>query len=41
MTEVSSLRSSSGDTIVLKSVHLDGRLDGLMLRMKVQQRYRN
>ena len=41
MTEVSSLRSSSGDTIALKSVHLDGRLDGLMLRMKVQQRYRN
>ena len=41
MTEVSNLRSSSGDTIALKSVHLDGRLEGLMLRMKVQQRYRN
>lgn len=30
-----------GETISLKSVHVEGRLDGLMLHVKVRQSYRN
>lgn len=32
---------SNGQTVALKSVHIDGRLDGLMLVVKVLQSYRN
>lgn len=37
----SALASTDGDTVALKSVHIDGRLDGLMLNVKVRQSYRN
>ena len=36
-----SLAGKRGETVSLKSVHVDGRLDGLMLRVKVRQSYRN
>jgi len=36
-----SLKSLAGDMVALKSVHLEGRLQGLMLTMNVQQKYRN
>ena len=33
--------STDGEVVALKSVHIDGRLDGLMLSVKVRQSYRN
>ncbi|MBZ4211636.1 MAG: VIT and VWA domain-containing protein [Rhodoferax sp.] len=33
--------AKGGQTVALKSVHIDGRLDGLMLSVKVLQSYRN
>ncbi len=36
-----SLAGKRGETVSLKSVHVDGRLDGLMLHVKVLQSYRN
>ena len=36
-----SLAGKRGETVSLKSVHVDGRLDGLMLHVKVRQSYRN
>ena len=41
MKSETSLLSETGEAVALKSVHLTGRLEGLMLNMKVQQRYRN
>ena len=41
MTQETSFKSATGETVALKSVHLSGNLEGLLLRMKVQQRYRN
>ena len=35
------LAGKRGETVSLKSVHVDGRLDGLMLSVKVRQSYRN
>jgi Ca-activated chloride channel family protein len=40
-SEAPQLRTTAGDTVTLQSVHLDGRLDGLMLVMKTRQAYRN
>jgi len=36
-----SLAGKRGEAVSLKSVHVDGRLDGLMLHVKVRQSYRN
>ena len=36
-----SLVGKRGEAVSLKSVHVDGRLDGLMLQVKVRQSYRN
>ena len=36
-----SLAGKRGETVSLKSVHVDGRLDGLMLHVKVRQSYCN
>ncbi len=36
-----SLAGKRGETVSLKSVHVDGRLDGLMLQVKVRQSYCN
>ena len=36
-----SLAGKRGEAVSLKSVHVDGRLDGLMLQVKVRQSYRN
>ena len=41
MTQETSFKSATGETVALKSVHLKGNLEGLLLNMKVQQRYRN
>jgi Ca-activated chloride channel family protein len=41
MTQETSFKSATGETVALKSVHLSGNLEGLLLSMKVQQRYRN
>jgi Ca-activated chloride channel family protein len=35
------LENEDGKNVALKSVHLDGTLEGLLLRMKVRQRYLN
>lgn len=35
------LESTDGDSIALQSVHIDGKLDGLLLQMTIRQRYRN
>jgi Ca-activated chloride channel family protein len=40
-TKPSTFVGSNGQTVALKSVHIDGRLDGLMLAVKVRQSYRN
>lgn len=40
-TSASSFVGKGGQTVALKSVHIDGRLDGLMLSVKVRQNYRN
>jgi len=40
-SEAPQLRTTAGDTVTLQSVHIDGRLDGLMLVMKTRQAYRN
>ena len=40
-TEITQLRSADGQAATLKSVHIEGRLDGLMLVMKSRQSYRN
>lgn len=40
-TEITQLRSADGQAVTLKSVHVEGRLDGLMLVMKTKQAYRN
>ena len=40
-SEFPQLRGTAGDTVTLQSVHIDGRLDGLMLVMKTRQAYRN
>ncbi len=39
--QICSLAGKRGETVSLKSVHVDGRLDGLMLHVKVRQSYRN
>ena len=41
MPHETSFKSASGESVALKSVHISGNLEGLMLSMKVQQRYRN
>ncbi len=41
MTQETSFKSATGETVALKSVHLSGNLEGLLLSMKVQQQYRN
>jgi hypothetical protein len=41
MTQETSFKSATGETVALKSVHLNGNLEGLLLSTKVQQRYRN
>jgi len=41
MTQETSFKGATGETVALKSVHLSGNLEGLMLSMKVQQRYSN
>jgi len=40
-TKTSTFTGTDGETVALKSVHVDGRLDGLMLAVKVRQNYRN
>ena len=40
-TEITQLRSADGQAVTLKSVHIEGRLAGLMLVMKSRQAYRN
>ena len=40
-SETTQLRSADGQAVALKSVHIEGRLDGLMLVMKSRQAYRN
>ena len=40
-TEITQLRSADGQAVTLKSVHIEGRLAGLMLVMKTRQAYRN
>ncbi len=40
-TKPNTLIGTKGETVGLKSVHIDGRLDGLMLSVKVRQSYRN
>jgi Ca-activated chloride channel family protein len=35
------LESDTGERIALKSVHIEGRVDGLMLGTKIRQHYRN
>ncbi len=40
-TKPSTFVSTDGEVVSLKSVHIDGRLDGLMLSVKVRQSYRN
>lgn len=41
MSNEASFKSLNGKSLVLKSLHLAGRLDGLMLTMRICQRYRN
>ena len=41
MTQEACFNGVNGETIALKSVHLNGTLEGLLLNMKIQQRYRN
>ena len=40
-SEITQLRSADGQAVTLKSVHVEGRLDGLLLVMKSRQAYRN
>jgi Ca-activated chloride channel family protein len=40
-TQSTELMSADGQAVSLKSVHIEGRLDGLMLTMKSRQTYRN
>ena len=40
-TKPSTFVSTDGEVVALKSVHIDGRLEGLMLSVKVRQSYRN
>jgi len=40
-SETTQLRSADGQAVTLKSVHIEGRLDGLMLVMRSRQAYRN
>ena len=39
--EQAQLCSADGQTATLQSVHIEGRLDGLLLRLKARQQYRN
>jgi Ca-activated chloride channel family protein len=41
MANEANLKSSTGDSIALKSVHMEGRLEGLLLSLKLKQKYRN
>ena len=41
MKKSTGLENEKGQSVALKSVHLDGRLDGLLLTMKVFQTYVN
>ena len=41
MKKSTGLENEKGQSVALKSVHLDGRLDGLLLTMKVFQKYVN
>ncbi len=41
MSEPRSPAAASGDRFALQAVHVDGRLDGLLLRMRARQTYRN
>ena len=40
-SEITQLRGTDGQAVTLKSVHIEGRLDGLLLVMKSRQAYRN
>jgi Ca-activated chloride channel family protein len=39
--ETSGLKGVDGTFACLQSVHIDGRLDGLLLNLKARQHYRN
>jgi Ca-activated chloride channel homolog len=41
MNTYTGLKNDMGQSVALKSVHLDGRLDGLLLSMKIRQSYFN
>lgn len=41
MNTKSGLTNENGDSALLKSVHLEGKLEGLLLTMVVKQRYKN
>ena len=41
MNTYTGLKNDMGQSVALKSVHLDGRLDGLLLSMRIRQRYFN